>query len=174
MSVFTEWYSRQAVPSILQQPPKRSKCRQLSSIRLYWAEWQHVITGQEHQQTCLFHQSFHCWNTSQGTSLLQQHKACQIRLTAKQMHNLKSQHYRQHTYHHSVQIYPQNRQTDQPWYSIRSNRLHLASTVLWPNNSMTRGQSNLTLECGPMPNVMAALPNIGGAICSTPQSLANA
>jgi len=30
------------------------------------------------------------------------------------------------------------------------------------------------LECGPMPNVMAALPNIGGALCSTLQSLANA
>jgi len=30
----------------------------------------------------------------------------------------------------------------------------------------------LKLECGPMPNVMAALPNIGGALCSTPQSLA--
>jgi len=30
------------------------------------------------------------------------------------------------------------------------------------------------LECGPMPNVMAALPNIGGAFCSTPQSLADA
>ena len=30
------------------------------------------------------------------------------------------------------------------------------------------------LECGPMPNVMAALPNIGGALCSTPQSLAHA
>jgi len=26
---------------------------------------------------------------------------------------------------------------------------------------------------GPMPNVMAALPNIGGALCSTPQSLAD-
>jgi len=24
-------------------------------------------------------------------------------------------------------------------------------------------------QCGPMPNVMAALPNIGGAVCSTPQ-----
>ena len=31
-----------------------------------------------------------------------------------------------------------------------------------------------TLECGPMPNLMVALPNIGGALCSTPQSLANA
>jgi len=25
------------------------------------------------------------------------------------------------------------------------------------------------LECGPMPNVMVALLNIGGALCSTPQ-----
>jgi len=30
------------------------------------------------------------------------------------------------------------------------------------------------LECGPMPNVMVALPNIGGALCSMPQSLADA
>jgi len=30
------------------------------------------------------------------------------------------------------------------------------------------------LECGPMPNVMAALQNIGGALCSTTQSLADA
>ena len=27
------------------------------------------------------------------------------------------------------------------------------------------------LECGPMPNMMAALPNIGGALCLTPQSM---
>jgi len=30
------------------------------------------------------------------------------------------------------------------------------------------------LECGPMPNVMVALSNIGGALCSTPQTLADA
>ena len=30
------------------------------------------------------------------------------------------------------------------------------------------------LECGPMPNGMAALPNVGGALFSTPQSLADA
>jgi len=29
-------------------------------------------------------------------------------------------------------------------------------------------------ECGPMPNLMVALPNTGGALCSTPQSLADA
>jgi len=32
----------------------------------------------------------------------------------------------------------------------------------------------LKLECEPMPNVMVTLPNIGGALCSTPQSLAAA
>jgi len=32
----------------------------------------------------------------------------------------------------------------------------------------------IILQCGPMPNVMAALSNIGGALCSTPQSLAHA
>ena len=35
-------------------------------------------------------------------------------------------------------------------------------------------QQRLHLECGPMPNVIAALPNIGGALCSMPQSLADA
>jgi len=30
------------------------------------------------------------------------------------------------------------------------------------------------LECGPMRNMMVALPNIGGTLCSTPQSLADA
>jgi len=30
------------------------------------------------------------------------------------------------------------------------------------------------LECGPMLNVMVALPNTGGALCSTSQSLADA
>jgi len=35
-------------------------------------------------------------------------------------------------------------------------------------------QDNAKVECGPMPNVMVALPNIGGALCSTPQSLADA
>ena len=31
----------------------------------------------------------------------------------------------------------------------------------------------MKLECGPMPNLMVALPNIGGAHCSKPQSLAD-
>ena len=35
-------------------------------------------------------------------------------------------------------------------------------------------QNENKLECGPMPSVMAALQNIGGALCSTPQSLADA
>jgi len=28
---------------------------------------------------------------------------------------------------------------------------------------------NVKQECGPMPNVMVALPTTGGAVCSTPQ-----
>ena len=36
------------------------------------------------------------------------------------------------------------------------------------------GDLIITLECGPMPNVMAALPNIIGALCSTMQTLADA
>jgi len=36
------------------------------------------------------------------------------------------------------------------------------------------GTGYLKLECGPMPKVMVALSNIGGAFCSTPQSLADA
>jgi len=35
-------------------------------------------------------------------------------------------------------------------------------------------QISMKLECGPMPNLMVALPNIGGALCSTLQSLADA
>jgi len=33
---------------------------------------------------------------------------------------------------------------------------------------------NYKLECGPMTHMMAALPNIGGALCSTSQSVADA
>jgi len=35
-------------------------------------------------------------------------------------------------------------------------------------------QNSNKLECGPMPNVMVALLNIVGALCSTPQTLADA
>ena len=41
-------------------------------------------------------------------------------------------------------------------------------------SSVTAIVINSKLECGPMSNVMVALPNIGGALCSTPQSLARA
>ena len=37
-----------------------------------------------------------------------------------------------------------------------------------------RVRINKQLECGPMLNVLVALPNIGGALCSTAQSLADA
>ena len=65
-----------------------------------------------------------------------------------------------------------DRPTDKPSDSVGINRPHLriCSATMLPNNEEELKQ----LECGPMPNVMAALPNIGGALCSTPQSLADA
>jgi len=48
----------------------------------------------------------------------------------------------------------------------------LQTYKLYRSKSATVKQTKL--ECGPMPNLMVALPNIGGALCSTPQSLADA
>ena len=41
------------------------------------------------------------------------------------------------------------------------------------NRSIKMVPKDLKLECGPMPNLMVTLPNIGGALCSKPQSLAD-
>ena len=43
----------------------------------------------------------------------------------------------------------------------------------WPSNSL-KIRKKYKLECGPMPNMMATLKIIGGALCSMPQSLADA
>jgi len=48
--------------------------------------------------------------------------------------------------------------------------------IQYPTAEIRRGKQeerNKELECGPMPNVMVALPNIGGALCSMPHSLAD-
>jgi len=44
----------------------------------------------------------------------------------------------------------------------------------WPVLFDKSNEIEVKLECGPMPNLMVALPNIGGALCSMPQSLADA
>jgi len=44
-----------------------------------------------------------------------------------------------------------------------SMKIYMACPITYGNHKQERG---------PMPNVMAALPNIGGALCSTPQCLA--
>ena len=59
----------------------------------------------------------------------------------------------------------------------RQSRIHstcgnIVETV--QDRDVVTSTLQLKLECGPMPNVMVALPNIGGALCSTPQSLADA
>jgi len=58
----------------------------------------------------------------------------------------------------------QNRKLD----SLADSHHPTLSTVL------NKTANIIKLECGPMPNVMAALPNIGGALWPTPQSLADA
>ena len=55
-----------------------------------------------------------------------------------------------------------------------SATLQLLKVCVHHKNSTTQYNYKGKLECGPMPNVMAALPNIDGALCSTPQSLADA
>jgi len=50
--------------------------------------------------------------------------------------------------------------------------VHTFAAILISHNVSTKNYKKL--ECGPMPNVMAALLNIGGALCSTPQSFADA
>ena len=42
------------------------------------------------------------------------------------------------------------------------------------NDTLQQATVHYKLECGPMPNVMVALLNIGETLCSTPQSLARA
>ena len=60
---------------------------------------------------------------------------------------------------------------------MTSNTRHIhrgAKVAAQRNTSVPRTAVEKELECGPMPNVMAALPNISGVLCSTPQSLADA
>jgi len=59
--------------------------------------------------------------------------------------------------------------------SPKSSVIYNADGQLLPHDAVLAWYvKNKVLECGPMPNVMVALPNIGGALCSTPQSLADA
>jgi len=43
-----------------------------------------------------------------------------------------------------------------------------------PTTEIRQGKKKKELECGPVPTMVVALPNIGGALCSTPHSLADA
>ena len=74
---------------------------------------------------------------------------------------------------------------DMPSYTVAQIAKRFEpSTVLWHSTQYShlviiitifdRLQNTTKLECGPMPNVMVALPNTGGVLCSTPQSLADA
>ena len=54
-------------------------------------------------------------------------------------------------------------------YTLRRWVTNMAAITKFGVKKFTR-----SIESGPMRNVMVALPNIGGALCSTPQSLADA
>ena len=58
--------------------------------------------------------------------------------------------------------------------SIGDSRASFNLTRMTPLRISVCSRNECKLECGPMPNLMVALPNIGGALCSTPQSLADA
>jgi len=51
---------------------------------------------------------------------------------------------------------------------------HLCGNLREFTKSKGSFREKIQLECGPVPNVVAALPNIGGALCATPQSLDDA
>jgi len=61
-------------------------------------------------------------------------------------------------------------------YNISEHAYFKSSSTLVGTLSKHSEQKRekIKLECGPMPNLMVALPNIGGALCSTLQSLADA
>jgi len=64
--------------------------------------------------------------------------------------------------------------------TVRFENLYFTTvgSIQYKQYNNRKGENNLYIKlnekCGPMPNVMVALPNIGGALCSTPQSLADA
>jgi len=57
------------------------------------------------------------------------------------------------------------------WVGNASQGFYLSLQVMWHCRPTPKYYE---LECGPMPNLMVALPNTGGALCSTPQSFADA
>jgi len=57
-------------------------------------------------------------------------------------------------------------ETDKECPIFELNRLHSMYSA-----RKLHSESSKNYKCGPIPSVMAALPNIRGALCSTPQSL---
>jgi len=58
--------------------------------------------------------------------------------------------------------------------TVIRNDLHMIISKIFPTTPQLLSPYLRKLECGPMPNVMVALPNIGGALCSIPKSLTDA
>ena len=61
-----------------------------------------------------------------------------------------------------------------PAFKIRTKATPCVEVPLRLGAEKEEERNKMELECGPLPNVMVALPNTGGALCSTSQSLADA
>jgi len=54
------------------------------------------------------------------------------------------------------------------------SEISLLQAIVKKRKKKNESNTSITLQCGPMPNVTVALLNIGGALCSMPQSLTDA
>ena len=63
-----------------------------------------------------------------------------------------------------------NPEKKQLQYVTCLEKIQVSTTAANFKNSANQSQ----LECGPMTNVMATVPNVGGALCSMPQIVADA
>jgi len=62
-------------------------------------------------------------------------------------------------------------------FALRPHHVDIQSTaaeIRRGKKERKKERKKKELECGPIPNLMVALPNTGGALCSTLQSLADA
>jgi len=75
--------------------------------------------------------------------------------------------------HASISLFSLHPRSSHIFYNISRDHKHLIQNS-YTTDSTFLHKSRLKLEREPMPNMMVALLNIGGALCSMQQSLADA
>ena len=71
-------------------------------------------------------------------------------------------------------VAPNNGKSEPPDLAAEREKRQRHLHVITLSSATKTLKNKIRLECGQMPNVMAALPNIGGVLCSTPQVLTDA